>query len=453
MRNKVEIKIKHNWISPVIVLLAFFLFTLIPNLRADEAATDQGSGGRWSNLGSKLKSAMPKIQNPLSELGSEDAGSKPRITPHLHANSGYTSNATLKRKAQSAWIANVSPGVSLDLPLSDKLYSSLGYTYTLSETQGKNIHAHSNGHTLEATLKYDLSKDTSFGARNGLYWSELAGSPGNNYLMEAASAGVKHNFGSRLTGGANYNYEHFRDVTVTNALTPNDTYDDNGATADASYKITDDLAVSPTFAWNIRRFEKVEQKNFWQIAPGVGTEYQLGTKTKIGGNFGWGYRSFSQGDGYESELLYGAWLSHLLSRKINWSIKYDKTLQDTFDSRYAKIKSGATTDLDNFDRRFRVVKNHRLSTELGYSINEKNSISTYGAFQFTKADANDNVFTNDENEEQKMSIGIGYNYRLTRYLTFTLGYDFSRNFQTQNNNPFSERYTAHQINAGAGLSF
>jgi opacity protein-like surface antigen len=128
-------------------------------------------------------------------------------------------------------------------------------------------------------------------------------------------------------------------------------------------------------------------------------------------------------------------------------------LADTFDTSFVfKPVNPEASNLDNYDRHFRVIKRHRLSTSVNYNINEKNSVGANFDFQTTSADANDNVASDDRSNEQQIQTGISYAYRLTKYIALQLGYAFGRSF-TAKDNPSRSQYTFHNIIAGVNVAF
>lgn len=404
------------------------------------------------------------VRNALSN-GVETAsigGLKPRVRPHFHGDSSYNSNTTLGRSNSAAWQGRISPGITVDLPFNNRLFSTIDYTYSFSTTQGRRVHTHANTHNLDFLTRYDLSKKTVLGVRNNTQWSELPGRPGDVFFLETANPEIKHQFGSHLSTGLQYIYQHFIDVAARDAGTPadffrgaisNDTFTDHGVTGTSEYKIGPNLGVGPSFSWRTRDFAKTPTKDYWQIQPQLDGTYTLGPKTKLSGHVGWAYRSFDVGDGYESELVYGAAVTHLMGRKFIWGLNYDKSLADTFDTGFVfQPVTSEASDLDNYDRRYRVLKSHRIGTTMTYNINEKNSVGIHGNFQFTKADANDNVFSNDRSNEKKMEVGGSYLYRLTKYIGLQLGYAFGRSFVARDN-PSRSQYTFHKIIAGVNVSF
>ncbi len=421
----------------------------------DDAApsSDTGSTSRWG----KVKNFFGGIALP-NGIG----GVTPRVRPHLHGDSSWNSNSTLGRERSGAWQARISPGVSIDIPFGDKLFTSVGYTYGYSTTQGRRISTHSNTHNFDALARYDVSSKTVLGARNNMQWSELPGQPGNSFFLETANPEVKHQFGEHLSTGLSYIYQHYRDVTQRAVGSPatffrsnvdNDTFDDNGVNFTSSYAFGKNLGVGPGFAWRTRDFAKTDAKDYWQIEPTIAGTYVLGPKTKLGANIGWAYRSFDVGDGYESEMTYGASVTHLMGKKFVWDLAYQKSLRDTFDTGFVfKPVSAEASSLDNYDRHYRAIKNHRVGTTATYNINEKNSIGANAIFQASYADANDNVASNDRSKEKQMEMGASYIYRLTRYVALQLGYAFGRSFEVRDN-PARSQYTFHKIIAGVNVSF
>ncbi len=389
-------------------------------------------------------------------------GLKPRIRPHFYADNSYSSNSAASRKPDPAWQARVSPGITVDLPFSDKLYSSVDYTYSFATNQGRRIHTHTNSHNIDAMTRYDLSKKTVLGLRNNTQWSEVPGAPGNTFFLETLAPEVKHQIGTKLRTGLSYIYQHFGDTAESasggssdffRGGVSNDTFNDNGIKATSEYTVGPGLTLGPSFGWNVRDFSKTNSKDYWQIQPQLDGTYTLGSKTKLGAHFGWGYRRFDVGDAYDSTLLYGAKVTHLMGRKFIWDLAYDKTQADTFDTSFVFRPHGAQANiLDNYDRHYRVIHNHRIGTSMTYNINEKNSANVYGGFQFSNAGSNQNVFSNDRLREKMMAVGAGYVYRLTRYVSLLLNYEFARSFQTRDN-PSRSIFSMHKVTAGVNVAF
>ena len=420
-------------------------------------SSSQGSGSFLGNAWSNVKKT---VKNGVS-LGNA-GGFQPRVRPHLHGESSWNSNSNLGRSNSGAWEGRLSPGVTLDLPFGDKLYGQVGYNYTYSTTQGPRISTHTNSHTIDAMLRYDATAKTAMGIKNSTRWNEMPGQPGNMFFLETLTPEVRHKFGTQLSTGLQYIYQHYSDITSSSSGTQtdffrsaitNDSFTDHGVVATSQYEVSKRLSLGPNFDWHVRRFSKTESKDYWQIQPTLGATYQLGPKTKLGGHFGWAYRRFDVGDGYESELVYGAHINHLLSRKLVWGLSYNKSLTDTFDTSFVFDPiSPEASNLDNFDRHFRVIKSHRIGTTLAYNINEKNSVGGNFDFQASSADNNDNVVSNDRMNEKKIETGVYYLHRLTKYISLKLGYAFGRSFVAEDN-PSRSQYTFHKIIAGVNVAF
>ncbi len=424
---------------------------------AGEADSGQGGGSALGNAWSNTKKFFSNGVS-VGNVG----GFQPRVRPHFNAESSYNSNTILGRSNSAAWQGSISPGVTLDLPFGDKLYGEVGYTYTFSTTQGRRVSTHANGHNIDGLLRYTPTAKTAVGIKNNTRWNEMPGQPGNTFFLQTLRPGVKHQFTDQFSAGVRYIYQHYSDITPRSGgstsdffrgTVTNDSFTDHGVTATSEYQVSKKLEVGPSFDWRVRSFSKTESKDYWQIQPTVGGTYQLGPKTKLGGHFGWAYRKFDTGDGYESELVYGATINHLLGRKLVWGLSYDKTLTDTFDTGFVfdPVRPEAS-NLDNYDRHFRVIKNHRLGTTLGYNMNEKNTVGGNFDFQASSADNNDNVASNDRMSEQKIETGVYYLYRLTRYISLKLGYAFGRSFEAKDN-PTRSQYTFHKIITGVNVAF
>ena len=437
------------------LLVVFVLFgILVPVVLADDGTASSAgtSGGSWW---SRLTSALP---DSFSELSSQDVGFKPRVKPHFAATSSYNSNVNLaapRGKGHGAWQGRIAPGIKVAIPF-NKLYTEIDYTYGFSTTQGPKTHSNINTHNLGALVRYDLSENTILGAGNNIQWSEVPGEAGRTFTLETATAQVKHRISPKLLGTITDTFQWFDDASkaASPPLSLNNEFKDNGIGTGLTYDVTSDLSVASSFDWNIRKFAHIEAKDYWQIKPQLSASYRLGPKTTVGGNFGWALRRFEHvlgtGNATESELVYGASVSHLIGRKLTWKIDYAKTLVDTFDTSFVFRDSPEAANLDNLDRNFRVMKSHRIGSAATYYFNEKNSLSAFGDFQFLNGDSSDN-FLGTENHEKAMEIGAGYSYRLTRYVSFEILYAFGRRFSTENTAGRNE-YTFHKATGGLNVS-
>jgi len=448
MKNKA--RGRERWIlTGLVVIMGAFL--MLPALSfADEWAASGGSegGGFFSGIGKGLSNLTGGL---FDELSPADVGHKPRIKPHFAATQGFISNARLgTNQADAAWQARIAPGITISVP-SGKLYTEVDYTYGFSTTQGRKTNANINTHNLNALARYDLSADTIIGVGNNIQLSEVPGEPGEPFILETATAQVKHRLSPKLTATVTDTLQFFGDKSKTR---PND-FLDNGVSGALSYDVTSDLSVGPTFAWNIRDFNDFDAKDYWQIQPGVAVSYRLGPKTTLGGNFGWALRNFSEkqgGNDAQSELVYGATVNHLLGRRLVWSVGYAKTITDTFETNFVFRDTPNSTTLDNLDREFRTLKSHRISSSATYNFNEKSGIGVFGDFQFISADKKDQITFKTDGDEKAMEAGVSYSYRLNRYITFDVGYVFGRRFSAENNPRTRNDYTFHKVTGGVSIT-
>ncbi len=410
------------------------------------------AGCLWEKIGDY----MPTMVNPLSDISVRDAGVKPRVRPHLFTDTGFTSNPNAAKKAIGAWQARISPGLTVEMPISSKLYAQIDYTYSFATTQGPRYSDNNNNHNLSNLLRYDLSNATTFGITNNFQVSDLPDNAGKRFLLETVRPEITHKFGEKLRSALNYQFQHFRDIGPLDTTTsdPNitrDSFNDNAINGSLTYDATKKLSIMPNFGWSLRNFNKTSQKNYWEIRPDMRATYGLGAKTTLTGHMGWSYRRFRQG-GDSSELIYGVGANHLFGSKVVWGIAYDKSQQDTFDTRFINRDTPVATNLDNYDRHFRVVNVHRFGTTGTYNFNEKSSVNGFSDFLITTTRRIDNIADNAaKNDEKKMELGAMYRYRLTRWIDFRLGYTFGRSFDSDNNTARST-YTYHKVTVGANVN-
>lgn len=435
-------------------LVVFFASLFLMNVPLTMADEGQGGGeGKISRFLSKFSNPFggSGLGNLFSELSPADVGHKPRIRPHFAFNQGYNSNARLgPAQADSAWQARVAPGITLAVP-SGKLYTEVDYTYAFSTTQGRKTSANLNTHNVNAIARYDLTKDTIFGVGNNFQISEVPGAGGDYFVLNTTSAQAKHRLSNKLNATVTDTIQIFNDKATSRE---ND-FVDNGLSTALSYDATADLSVGPTFAWNVRSFDDIKTKDYWQIQPAIAATYRLGPKTTLGGNFGWAYRNFDKGtNDSESELVYGVSASHKLGRKFIWAVSYAKTLQDTFDTGFVFRENPEVTALDNLDRDFRVLKSHRLDTTATYNFNEQHSVGVFADTQFLIADTKDRIAGSGAKDEKAMEIGARYTYRLNRYITLDVGYGFGRRFSSGGNASLgrSSDYTFHKATGGVNIT-
>lgn len=462
--KKVESR-KSQVFRGLLVLLVSCLLG-VPASMADEGIQGGGGEGRFSRFLGKLQNPFSGLPGIFSELSPADVGHKPRVRPHFAFTQGFTSNARLgvPSKADGAWQARIAPGISVSIP-SGKLYTEADYTYGFATTQGVRTHDNINTHNVSVLAHYDLSPDTAFGLGNNLQLSEIPSGGGGTFILETATAQASHRLGPKLTSVLSDTFQYFRDQSKLISRNQND-FVDNGVGAGMTYDVTSDLSAGPSFTWNVRNFtHQGDLKDYWQISPNLNASYRLGPKTTVGGNFGWALRRFKKkgintSSRTESELVYGASVSHLLGRKLIWSVSYAKSLQDTFDTSFVFKDSALATELDNLDRDFRVIKSHRLGSIVTYNFTERNSAGVWGDFSFLDGGKKDNVATDlnrgasRKNREKSMEVGVKYTYRLNRYISFDVLYAFGRRFSTDSPSVNNNRndYTFHKVTGGLNIA-
>jgi len=456
MLTRKTAKVNKSCLICLVFVFSFFVLAAGVSFGAEGGS----EGGNWfSNLAKNWGSSM---SNMFSEIGSADAGTKPRIKPHFSTSTSFISNQNFgTNQGSAAFLARVAPGLGVTFPVGDKLYTEADYVYGLSFTQGRKAAFNVGTHNINALARYDLTSDTVLGASNNIQWSESPDRSGSTFFLETATGEVSHRFDEKLSGRVSDTFQHYK---PPQSGTSNAQYDfnDNGVATSLSYELTEKLGFGPSFSWNARHFDNVtsKEKDYWQISPGLGVGYQLGPKTSLAANFGWAYRDFTVGKGHgESELVWGAAVTHLLSKKLVWALNYSKTLQDTFVTDFVNRQDNPTaTNFDNLNANFRVVKVHMISTTGTYNFNEKNSVAAFMGWQFTEANAKDNVLRSDSfdrgisNNETTMETGASYGYRLTRYMSVDLGYTFGRRFKSPND-PSRHDYTFHKLTGGLNISF
>lgn len=438
-------------VALALALLLFFSGT--PALRAEEAS-QQGGGGWFSNAKDKMASAASSIRNSFSELSNADIGSgRPRIRPHFSFTNGFNSNARVgEDQGDAAWQARIAPGVKLSVPMGDKLYNELDYTYGFSTVQGRRTTTNTSTHTINALSQYRASSDTTIGVSNNMQWSEAPDRIGHTFFLETAQGEITHRFGEKLSGRILDIFQYYDDPTVATGANDQMDFQDNAIKSSLSYDLTDKIVLSPEFTWSIRNFTESDNRDFRQYQPALAATYRLGAKTTLGAHLGWAYRDFIEGSN-ASELVYGASATHTLGRKFVWGAYYSRSLQDTFNTQFVLRQDNPEAgNLDTFDTNFRVLVVDRIGTTANFYINEKNAISAFLDAQFVNSDVEDNVVTGVKNDEKILETGTRYTYRLTRYLSFDIGYTLGRRFSTQNS-PGRSEYTFHKVTGGVNLSF
>ena len=439
---------------------------------ADEGmATGGEKGGFFTGVKKGLSNLTSGFPNIFSELSPADVGHKPRVRPHFSFNQGFNSNARVgSTQVDAAWQARIAPGITVSIP-SGKLYTEVDYTYGFATSQGRKSIFNVGTHNLNALARYDVSVDTIVGVGNNLQLSEVPGQADRTFVLETATAQVSHRLAPKLNASLSDVFQWYDDQTRTTTFVGNGTpgsrrnkefnneFVDNGVGLNLGYDATSDLTAGPSFNWNVRHYDTANGKSYWQIQPALNASYRLGPKTTVMGNVGWAYRKFSDKttstvDSRESELVYGAGVTHLYGRKLAWSVNYAKTLQDTFNTNFIFRDRPEATLLDDIDSQFRVVKSHRLGTNATFNVNEKNSVGAFADVSITTGDPDDNIIVHQKSQEKTMQIGASYTYRFNRYIAFDLQYAFGRRFSADNSAPVGARteYTFHKVTGGVNIS-
>ncbi len=432
---------RKNIVLCISILLFLPLFLGTPILSADGGSQQ---GDSW----------FSRIRNSFSEISNSDAGGgRPRIRPHFSFTNGFNSNARVgEKQSDAAWQARIAPGVTLVLPVGDKLYNEIDYTYGLSTTQGAHTSLTTGTHTINALSQYRLSPDTTLGASNNMQWSEAPDKIGHTFFLETAQAQISHRISDKLSGSIIDLFQYYDDPTASDVTVDQMDFKDNGIRSLLDYSVTDKLTLSPSFTWNIRNFTEALRRDYKQYLPSLAAAYELGPKTVLGASIGWAYRNFTKGSTISS-LVYGASLTHTMGKKIVWGLNYSRSLQDTFNTDFVLRQDNPEAgNLDTFDTNFRVLRVDRIGTTGSYFFNEKNSLSAFLDAQFVNSDIDDNVTTGRKNDEKLLETGTRYTYRLTRYMSFDIGYTFGRRFSAMNP-PGRSEYTFHKVTGGVNISF
>jgi len=394
--------------------------------------------------------AQAGIMDLFTELSPEDVGSKPRIKPHLHASNGFISNANIgDSQADPAWQARVAPGIRISLPLGERLYTEVDYTYAFSTTQGRKTNANINSHDIRTLARYEITDRTQAGISNVLQFSEVPGLAGNTFMLETATGELNHRLGERLSATSTYTFQYFKDRAVAPGRLRSE-FADHKVSGNFDYDLADNIKLSPIFGWSTRSFKHRDDKDYWQIEPRMAVVIKVGPNTSVRGNVGWSHRNYEIG-GVQNEIVYGAGFNYQLSNRFVWKLDYQKSMEDTFDTSFVFRDDANAVVLDNLDRRFRVVKSHRITTSADYHFNEKNSFGLYGDFQFINGDGLDNVESGADNDEKQMEIGARYRYRLNKFMNLDFGYSIGRRFTTEAS-AGREGYTYHKVTGGVNIA-
>jgi len=430
---KAEKKLNRTKQVSMILAIALVISGIPVSAIAGEAGDGKSFLGTAANNFSDFVAKVPSAFN----MEAAEIGTRVRIRPHFSTSTAYNSNATLigNGDTDSAFQYRLSPGISVEYPVG-RLFTMADYTYSFAGSQGKKVDYTTNTHNFSALARYEVSQDTNVGLSNNIQLSETPLGGGDLFILETAILSATHRFGERLTGTVSDTFQWFDDRGNLAPKYKNSGFIDNGVKGELAYDVSENLKVGPSVTWNIRDFDQDEAKNYWQIDPRLQATYGIGTKLTLRGNVGWQYRKFdNQGKSDDNEwtIAYGVGLSYLFSNKLSWTLDYNRSLQDTFDTGFVLREGSQASTLDNLDREYRVLRSDRINTRILYNINEKMSASAYGGVQFIDSEREDNVFSEfDESDESAMEIGASFIYRLTSYLSLSLDYSFGRRFSTDN---------------------
>jgi hypothetical protein len=435
------------------VCFIFVVMLLISTTSAFAQTQTTSRPAQPQNTAHKSFSPFPHL---FTQMPVEDIGHKPRIRPHFAFNQGYVSNARLgTSQADAAWQARIAPGIGISVPYK-RLLAEVDYTYSFFTSQGRKTDQNTSTHNLDGLLRYELTSKTTLAVGNDTQWSDIPLVEHDTFFLETVNTQLIHSFTSKFRSDLVYAFQYYDDRTKSDTTSREQDFSDHGIIETVHYDLTEALTFSPAFSWNVRDFKRVRDKDYWQISPVLGAAIRLGSKTTLGGHFGWAFRKFDHGTAgtgkRESELVYGSSLQHFWGRKFVWRLQYDKTLQDTYNTGFVYREDAETIPFDNFDRNFRVVKNHRIDTRADYFFNEKFSSGVFGTFQFTTNDEKDNVVIGKKNTERGMEVGAKASYRLWRYMSLDILYAFGRRFSSTDEESESRRdYTFHKVTGGVSI--
>jgi len=347
----------------------------------------------------------------------------------------------------------VSPGLTLEMPIGDRLYTELAYNYSFATVQGRRISETTNSHNLSALARYALTDATQLGLKHNIQWSELPGTIGNMFGLSTTTAEISHKFSDILDAYLSDTFQWFQDETENDEGLFNQQYIDNGVAGGLNYDITDRITLTPSAGWNVRDFSSIEGKDYWQARYQLSSTYELGNQTTLNGHFGHNIRKFSDGsDQTSNNLLWGAGVVNNVTRKISWNLSYAHDAIDTFDTGFLDRTSTQATNADNVDRNFRIMTSDRVLLGTSYLLNERNRFGLFSDLQFINADAEDNVVRLSDGNEVTMEFGPNYTFSINEYMSLNLNYVFGRRILSEDSgNGGRGNYTFNR--AEAGLNF
>jgi len=442
-------KVKTSTFASMLAVL--FAVSIIPAgfsaETVDAQANKSGIGNSLANAISDFQAKLPAI---FREPSPEDIGTKPLLKTHFGATSSFTTDANLTTKERNpAWLARVSGGLTLELPIGDRLYTEADYNASYASVQGKGISTNTVSHNLSALARYKLTDATLLGLKHNIQWSQVPDSIDDMFTLSTTTAEVTHKFSDNLTASLGDSFQWFQDELSTEPGFINQEYFDNTVFATADYVATDRLNLMPKFSWNKRHFSNIETKNYNQFRYDLAAAYELTAQTTLSAHGGYNYRRFSEGsDRGDHAFIYGIGVQSNVSQKLSWNAGYEYDVQDTFDTNFLTNEGAEATNLDNLDRNFRLLRTHRFGGSVLYHLTERNSFSFFSDVQFVRTDAEDNVVRLRENNEASLEMGPGYTFRLNKYLSFELKYVLGRRFGNTDSDSGRTAYTFHKIGGG-----
>jgi len=435
------------------IAVSFFSVTAYAETAAKTPASSaQSSTGFGSGLSNVISDFQAKLPAMFRELSPEDVGHKPRIKTHFAATSSFTTDADLsKDKAQPAWLARAATGLTLEMPIGDRLYTEVDYTFAYATAQGPHISENTFTHNLSALARYTLTDATQLGLKHNIQWSQVPGAFKDYFTLSTTTAEVNHRFSDILSGYVQDTFQWFQDRSANTSTRVNQEYIDNGVGSGLSYDVTDRITLKPSAVWNNRNFTQQNGKDYWQVAYQLGAAYKLGSQTSLEAHFGHNFREFSRGfHRADNGLIYGVGIANNVTHKLSWHLNYDHSVVDTFDTNFLKNDGAEATNLDNLDRNFRVMSSHRFGSGVKYNLNEKNMFALFGDVQLLNGRAQDNVIRGKSNDEITMELGPSYSFRINKYLSLDFRYVFGRRFESEDSGAGRPSYTFQKI--GGGLS-
>jgi len=431
----------------VLIIAALFMFSQSASAAAPKTSNSSGESNGWgTGLQNAISDFQSRLPNIFKELTPEDVGNKPHLKTHFGATSSFTSDADLgQNENRPAWLSRVSSGLTLQAPIGDRLYTEVDYTFALATALGTHTHSNTVSHNISGIANYKLTDATTLGLKNNTQWSQLPGTIDEMFFLNTTDVGVNHKFSEILNGHVEDKFQWFRD----RGEPLSQEFIDNGVSGGIDYEITERITLTPTTQWNLRHFDDLRSKDYWQYRYVMGANYKLGSRTTVSAHAGHNIRQFEEGtERTDHSIIYGVGITNSINKKTSWHLNYAKDTLDTFDTSFINRETSDATNLDNLDRNFRVVKTHRIATGINYQMAEKHLFALFADAQFTRTDAEDNVLRLRENDESAFEFGPSYSYRFNRYISFELKYVFGERFTSDDSGSGRGAYTFHRIGGG-----